>query len=490
LKEENERLRIAVVRLAGLWKLEAARPRLLEMARAQKTSEAVRQAAVDGLAALGGRASIEALEKLAGETGEPAALAAELNARRRLALIALVRLDAKAASHHASALLAKLRNDSEAAAIFTAFVQRKGGAALLAAALRDCKLPADIARIGLRTVRSSGRPDEGLAEALTKAGGLKFGARTLSSKEMQSMVSDVARLGDPVRGEAVYRRKDLACLKCHAIGGAGGQVGPDLSSIGASAPVDYLIDSLLQPNKAVKENYHSLLVTTTKGQQFSGIKVRETKTELVLRDAEDREVSVPSKDIDERAPGGSLMPDGLTDTLTQGELLDLVSFLSELGKAGPYAIGPQRIVRRWQALEPTREAWTFLHLGGGLATPAKDERGLQWGSVYSTVAGLLPLGDAPSFSLGKDKHAVSLVRCQVDVTTPGPFLVYLNSTNGLKLWVDDNPLAVHEKMELNLLIGQHTLTFVSDRDERQAGLRCELREKSGSPARVQIVGGK
>jgi len=482
LKEKNEQLRIVAARLAGLWKLESARPQLLEMARAEKISEAERQAAVDGLAKLGGKASIEALEKLAGEEGPIT--------RRRPALIALVPLDSKIAAQDACILLAKLRNESEATGIFEAFLQRKDGAALLAAALRDHKLPADIARIGLRMVRSTGRPDAGLAEALTKAGGLTFGARTLSAQEMQAMVADVARLGDPVRGEAVFRRKDQVCLKCHAIGGAGGQVGPDLSSIGASAPVDYLIDSLLQPNKAIKENYHSLLITTTKGQQYSGIKVHETETELVMRDAEDREISIPIKDIDERSPGGSLMPDGLTDTLTRSDLLDLVRFLSELGKVGPYAIGPQRVVRRWQALEPTREAWTFLHLGGGLATPAKDERGLQWNSVYSTVAGLLPLADVPSFSLGKEKHPVSLVRCQVDVTTAGPFLVRLNSTKGLKLWIDQNPVAVKETLEVNLPVGMHALTFVVDREERREGLRCELEDKAGSSARVRVVGGK
>src|SRR6185437_14408374 len=276
---------------------------------------ALRQAAIDGLTTLGGKGSIEALEQLAGAEGS--------SARRRLALVALVRIDAKAAAGRTGTVLASLKGE-EVVGVFEAFLQRKGGAALLAAALRDQKLPNDIARIGVRTVRTSGRPDEGLVEALTKAGGLTFGARTLSPKELQTMVADVAHLGDAARGELVFRRKDQVCLKCHAIGGAGGQVGPDLSSIGASAPVDYLIDSLLQPNKAIKENYHSLLVTTTKGQQFAGIKTRETKTELVLRDAEDREVSIPTKDIDERSPGGSLMPDGLTDTLTRSDLLDLV----------------------------------------------------------------------------------------------------------------------------------------------------------------------
>jgi putative heme-binding domain-containing protein len=482
LKEDDEGLRIVAARLTGLWKLEAARPRLLELARAEKTSDAVRQAAVDGLAALGGRASIEALEKLASEEGP--------RTPRRLALIALVRLDAKTAAKHASALLANLQSEGEAAGIFEAFLQRKGGAALLAGALRDRKMPADIARIGIRSVRSTGRPDEGLALALTKAGGLTFGARTLSPEEMQAMIADVMRLGDPVRGEALFRRKDLVCLKCHAVGGAGGQVGPDLSSIGASAPIDYLIDSLLLPNKAIKENYHSLLVATTTGQQYSGIKVRETKTELVLRDAEDRELAIPIKDIEERSPGGSLMPDGLTDTLTRSEMLDLVRFLPELGKVGRYAIGPERVVRRWQALEPTREAWTFLHVGGGLATPAKNERGLQWASVYSTVAGKLPLRDVPSFSLGKDKHAVSLIRCHVDVTTAGSFFVRLDSTKGLKLWIDQNPVAITETLETNLPVGMHTLTFVVDRDERREGLRCEVTDKPGSPARVRVVGGK
>src|SRR5207244_2688411 len=104
----------------------------------------------------------------------------------------------------------------------------------------------------------------------------------------------------PARGETVFRRRELNCLKCHAIGGAGGLVGPDLISIGASAPVDYLIESLLLPNKAVKENYQTLVVTTTDGRLISGVKVRQSDTELILRDAEDREVGIPLKLIEEK----------------------------------------------------------------------------------------------------------------------------------------------------------------------------------------------
>jgi len=182
--------------------------------------------------------------------------------------------------------------------------------------------------------------------------------------------------------------------------------------------------------------------------------------------------------------------DGLTDTLTRGELIDLVRFLSELGKVGPYSIGPQRIVRRWQALEPTREGRMFLVLGGGLSTPAKEVPGLVRDPAYSTVSGVLPLADAPLFQVGENKHKVSLVRCQVDVTTAGPVVVRFNSTKGLSLWVDQRPTAIEELLELNLPVGLHTLSFVVDRDVRREALRCELDDKAGSPARVRVVGGK
>src|SRR5438105_14964033 len=104
---------------------------------------------------------------------------------------------------------------------------------------------------------------------------------------MELLVTDVSQRGNPLRGETIFRRKDLSCLKCHAIAGAGGQVGPDLISIGATAPVDDLIESILLPNKVVKENYHSLGVATKAARVLTGTQVRETSSELSPPDAED-----------------------------------------------------------------------------------------------------------------------------------------------------------------------------------------------------------
>src|SRR6516225_8283538 len=82
---------------------------------------------------------------------------------------------------------------------------------------------------------------------------------------------------------------------------------------------------------------------------------------LILRTEQDKEISIPLKEIEEQTPSKvSLMPDGLTDTLTRGELVDLVRFLSELGKGERYSVGKERLARRWQALQATPEAKEIL----------------------------------------------------------------------------------------------------------------------------------
>ena len=161
---------------------------------------------------------------------------------------------------------------------------------------------------------------------------------------------------------------------------------------------------------------------------FTGIKVRETNTEVILRNAEDQEVAVPVKAIEERAAGGSLMPEGLADSLTRGELVDLVRFLSELGKVGPYTVNQSRLVRRWRVLEPTAQARQLLQRAG-FAAAAGAEPALAWSPAYSTVSGVLPL-DA-LLPLGEDSNRFAVVQCQLEASSPGRVRLRLNSGKGL-----------------------------------------------------------
>jgi putative heme-binding domain-containing protein len=480
LSSDDELLQSAAARTAGLWQVAALRPQLTALARGEKTTPALRQAALDGLAALGGGESRQTFIDLT-EASFPPPI-------RISAAAALTQLDLPAAAKLTVELLPQLKAEADPAPLFEAFMQHKEGPQLLTAALENKQLPPDVTKIGVRTIRSSARQEPNLIEALSKSAGLKGGVQVLTPEQMQKMVADVADLGNAERGEAVFRRQEMACLRCHAIGGAGGQVGPDLVSIGASAQLDYLIDSLLQPNKQIKENYHSLVVVDDRGRIHSGVKVSQTDTELVLRNADDREIVLPLESIDEQSAGGSLMPAGLTDTLTRSELLDLVRFLSELGKIGPYAVNKARVVRRWQALQPTPEAARRLGLVK-LDELAAEHPAWAWGSAYSQVSGNLPLAQVPIVALSPTTK-LGCVRCDLDVSTPGKIQLRLNSADGLSLWMDGTRLKSDREIELDLPSGRHRLTLAVDPSQRKTDIRVELGDIPGSPIQVQLLGGK
>jgi putative heme-binding domain-containing protein len=472
--------RQSAARLAGLWQIESCRPVLELLAEDEPVAAKLtlpagrdRSAMYEGLALLGGARSGEFFAR---QMKRPDA------ASQRMALVAFAALDTAAAATAAADILKDENTPAEAEPIFAAFLGRKGGAAELAKALADTPLSADVAKTGLRLARSTAAQDQKLIDALTKAGKLTETKRVATPQ----LLADVKAKGDPARGEQVYRRAEMNCLKCHAIAGAGGRVGPDMTSIGASAQVDYLIESLLQPNAKVKEGYNSLVVETADGQQRSGVKVRESGTELIIRDAEDREITIPKADKPDVRPGKSLMPEGLTDSLTDQEFIDLVRFLSELGK-GEYLAQPGKVVRRWEGVTPTQSLYTAVTRDRLAAVATSKE--LQWAPAYTTVKGDLPTGDLPKWKIGSGPEQAT-VRFQLDVTTAGKVKLVLPDVTGVQLWLDGTPLTAEKEMIVDLSAGVRTVTVHVKPDERKTPLRVELAEVNDSPARVRIVGGK
>jgi putative heme-binding domain-containing protein len=476
LDGNDDGLRAAAARAAGLWQVKPLRERLVAMAKHDKVPDAVRHAAIEGLVLYHDKEGREAIEALASDA-PPRTQAA--------ALAALAAFDPKTAAAKAVAWLADAKHADGTEEVVGRFLQMRDGPTALVQALAGKSLPADSAKLAVRATRLSGREDVKLIDALNRAGALSGTPAPPTSEQVAQLVADVAKLGNAARGEAVFRRKDLACLKCHAVSGAGGQVGPSLESVGASAPADYLVDSLLQPNKAVKENYHAMVVATTDGRVISGLKVRQTGSELVLRDAEDREVSIPRNTIEEQKTGGSLMPAGLADSLTRTELVDLVRFLSELGKIGPYSVGKARVVRRWRVLESTPEATRALGSTPPTASSLQDPK-LTWSPAYSQVSGALPLDAVPAVN----PRGIGFARAELDVSTAGTVKLAFGTTDGLSLWVDDVVVPIQQQVVLDLSAGVHSVTLAVDRSQSAGGIRCALEDVAGSPARAQIVLGK
>jgi putative heme-binding domain-containing protein len=212
-----------------------------------------------------------------------------------------------------------------------AFLGARGGADRLAIPLADVALPAPTLRAVLQDVTAAGRPEPALAAVLERASATG-GPPSITPQQRAGILALVAAGADAGRGRELYRRESLRCVACHRIDREGGRLGPNLTAIGSAAQPDYLLEALLDPAKSVKEGYGSLVVITADGQVISGIPVSRSDTELVLRTALDREVRLQLADIEEEAPGSSLMPAGLVDDLSAEDLADLVRYLSSLGR--------------------------------------------------------------------------------------------------------------------------------------------------------------
>jgi quinoprotein glucose dehydrogenase len=134
--------------------------------------------------------------------------------------------------------------------------------------------------------------------------------------------------GDAEAGRRLFAtRAELSCLRCHKINGEGGEVGPDLTGVGSRQNREYLLESIVDPNKQITKGFETVVVTLKSGKTVVGVLKSEDGRELRLMTAEGVAVAVPKEQIDERESGKSAMPEDLVKHLSKSELRDLVEYL-------------------------------------------------------------------------------------------------------------------------------------------------------------------
>jgi putative heme-binding domain-containing protein len=294
--------------------------------------------------------------------------------------------------------------------------------------------------------------------------------------------------GDPVRGEVVYRREASQCLKCHAIGGAGGLVGPDMLSLGASAQLDYIVEALLEPSKKIKEGYNASTILKSDGASLVGIVVTKTDREIKLRDANAVEMTIPTADIEAMKPSTvSLMPVDLYKGLPRGDFMDLAKFLSQLGKDGPYKVGPEKIVRRYRALTASKEASGLLMRVGNQAL-FEGKPGLTWKPAYSMVSGELPMSELQSLPHFNSEFFTA-VRFEIESPAAGKVGLKWSDPASVKLWLGQEEHPVAKEMQLPVVKGINTITLLIDKKRRQSPLKIEVVDVPGGVPGARPVSG-
>lgn len=135
------------------------------------------------------------------------------------------------------------------------------------------------------------------------------------------------------RGRQLFHSQRVGCINCHEIGYVGGEIGPDLSRIGAIRTSQDLLESIIYPSRSFVRSYETTEIETVSGELFMGVIKSETSDSYRIMDAGGLMHEVFKDQVEELTNGSvSLMPHGYGELLSRQELSDIISYLGSSGK--------------------------------------------------------------------------------------------------------------------------------------------------------------
>ncbi|QDS95154.1 hypothetical protein FF011L_39410 [Roseimaritima multifibrata] len=463
LKSKDPVVQKAAISLAGAWRLKGQIPPIAAFAAADSQETGLRLEAIAALQSIGEGEGIAKLAELTeSTTGEV----------QTAAILSLAALAPQQAAPLFFSQLSETEDEAAATALWRRALSSQEAGKILAQAIPQDGLPEHALRAGVRAAQQSGRPEEALLAVLEPRIGQAMTAAEWSPKQIAALIEKVQTKGDPHRGEAIYWREKLQCVNCHAIGGVGGRVGPDMTSLGASAPADYIVESLFAPDAKIKEGFHSIVVATEDGLVVTGVKVENTGEELVLRDATNKLVRIPTADIIAKQAGRSLMPVGVVDRLSAEEQIDLIRFLTELGKPGRFDSSRGGVARVTEVLAGTHRVEQE-----GIQRILDGAPGLKWQPVLTRVDGTLTAAQLKAATVHPSRMSLihAYIRTEMSVSEPGIAKFTIAGATHVTAWIDGveipqlaNPEGSKEKniqFEKDLSGGTHTLLLRLDARE-------------------------
>jgi putative heme-binding domain-containing protein len=153
------------------------------------------------------------------------------------------------------------------------------------------------------------------------------GGRKLGSNPRPKTI--LANKGDAKRGEQLFWSQAVNCGTCHKIGDKGTSIGPDLTTIGKQRIREDILESILEPSRRIEPKYAAYVAHLDDGRVFTGLLVKRDDKEVILRDAQNKEIVLKAKNVEDLKPSPkSLMPDAQLAGLTAQEAADLLEYLA------------------------------------------------------------------------------------------------------------------------------------------------------------------
>ena len=187
--------------------------------------------------------------------------------------------------------------------------------------LKDKKLSTNLSLELKEAVDASG-----IATLKTKMASLKPGA-TLLDEYAETMYG-----GNRFQGRNIFNNNSTAqCVRCHAIGGTGGAVGPSLTHIGDVLTREQLLQALVEPSVRIAPGFGSVSLTLKDGQVVNGTLAKETAEALTINTSDAEPLVIPVARITKRENMPSGMPP-MGSLLSKREIRDVIEYLANLKK--------------------------------------------------------------------------------------------------------------------------------------------------------------
>ncbi len=152
----------------------------------------------------------------------------------------------------------------------------------------------------------------------------------LQSNKAADDYSDLLLGGNWTSGRKYFFRNSTGqCVRCHAIRGAGGDVGPPLGNIGNILSREQIAQALIDPSARLSPGYGNVRVMLKDGQTVTGILAEETEKELILKTSEAEPLEIALSRIEKRINLPSGMPP-MGTLMSKREIRDMVEFLANM----------------------------------------------------------------------------------------------------------------------------------------------------------------
>ena len=132
--------------------------------------------------------------------------------------------------------------------------------------------------------------------------------------------------GNLQKGARIYQTR---CGTCHQLNNKGANIGPDLTGYDRKNLSEIALNTV-DPNAFIREGYVNYKIVMNDGQTILGTILEQTDHSIIAKPLGGNLIKINVDQIEETMPQShSIMPERLTNTLTDQELRDLFTYISQ-----------------------------------------------------------------------------------------------------------------------------------------------------------------